>query len=159
MVVAMRSAAYEPSDIFTRALTGLGARVHRVDGARDAAELVDGLARKQSDPPAVLWEPHDLLENIGLRRALNARGVRVVDVADAGSKAADHRVGITAAELAIAGSGTLLVGGEPGGWGLAASLPWMHIAFVAEGDIEPDLAAAFGRFREAFDAGHRNWVW
>lgn len=155
----MRSPAYEVSEIFARALGALGARVHRVGGAADAADLIDGLVRSQCDPPGALWEPHGLLANLGLRRELSARGVGVVDVEAAGSRASDFRVGITAAELAIARSGTLLVGGEPGGWGLAAALPWMHIALVAEGDIEPELPQAFARFREAFDDGRRNWVW
>ena len=133
MVVAMRSPAYEVSEIFARALGALGARVHRVGGAADAADLIDGLVRSQCDPPGALWEPHGLLANLGLRRELSARGVGVVDVEAAGSRASDFRVGITAAELAIARSGTLLVGGEPGGWGLAAALPWMHIALVYDG--------------------------
>ena len=66
---------------------------------------------------------------------------------------------LTGAELGIAESGTLLVGGEPGGWGLATILPWVHIAVLRARDIVPDISTAFEKFGQRFAAGERNWVW
>ena len=137
----------------------LGGRARQVRGGPAAADAIESIAREQSDSAAILYEPGGLIDDLGLHLELRARGVKLVDVEHAGEQVAGFRIGLTCAELAIAQSGTLLIGGEVGGWGLAAALPTVHIALLRASDIEPDLAAAFPRFQRAFSTGQRNWVW
>ena len=155
----MPQPAQPPELVFTDALAGLGGRARQLAGTAAVADTIDGIVRGQDGPRRVLYEPDPLIEHLGLPLALSARGVQLVAVSDAGSATADFTVGLTCAELAVARSGSLLVGGAPGGWGLAAVLPRLHIALVRVADIEPDLTAAFPRFADAFGAGRRNWVW
>ena len=144
---------------FRRALDSLGGTTHVVSSGFALGEAIDSIVRGQPDPPALLYEPFALAEEMGLYLALRARGVDLVPVRQAGNRTASLNVGLTGAELAIAESGTLLVGGEPGGWGLATVLPWVHIAVLRARDIAPDIATAFAEFERRFVAGERNWVW
>lgn len=155
----MPQPAQPPEQIFADSLAGLGGRARRIAGTAGIADAIDAIAREQPGRRRVLYEPDPLIETLGLPLALSARGVQLVTVEDAGVSIADFTVGLTCAELAVAHSGTLLVGGAPGGWGLAAVLPRVHVALVRAVDIEPDLTAAFPRFASAFGAGDRNWVW
>jgi L-lactate utilization protein LutC len=120
---------------------------------------VEAIVREHAMLPDVLVESGALMEALGLRIALRARGINLIPVAEAGTDLGAIEIGLTCAELAIAQSGTLLVGGQVGGWGIASALPRVHIALVRESDIESNLAAAFPRFHEAFIAGQQNWVW
>jgi len=144
---------------FRSALHTLGGTTRMVNTGFELGEAIDAIVREQSAPPALLYEPFALAEQMGLYLALRARGVDLVPVREAGGRAAELNVGLTGAELAIAESGTLLVGGEPGGWGLATVLPWVHIAVLRARDIVPDIATAFEEFERRFAAGKRNWVW
>jgi L-lactate dehydrogenase complex protein LldG len=137
----------------------LGGSAQRVRGGPAAADAIEAIARQHSESPEILYEPGRLVYDLGLHLALRARGVKLVTVESAGERMAELEIGLTCAELAIAQSGTMLIGGEVGGWGLAASLPRVHIALLRAADIEPDLAAAFSRFERAFSEGQRNWVW
>ncbi|NKB88232.1 MAG: hypothetical protein GKS06_08435 [Acidobacteria bacterium] len=154
----MPQSAQPPAQQFADALTGLGGRSRHVADTAAAADAIEEIVRAHSETRRLLFEPDPLISSLGLPLALSARGVSLVDVADAGD-AGELTVGLTCAELAVARSGTLLVGGEPGGWGLAAALPRVHIALVREADIEPELSAAFPRFAEQFAKGKKNWVW
>lgn len=144
---------------FAAALRTLGGSAQQVRGGSAAADAIEAIAQKSSNSTAILYEPGELVNDLGLHLALRARGVRLVSVENAGARTADFEIGLTCVELAIAQSGTLLIGGDVGGWGLAAALPRVHIALLLASDIEPDLAAAFARFELAFSRGQRNWVW
>ncbi len=144
---------------FCQALGSLGGTARVLEGGSAIGEAIDTIVREQPGPPALLYEPFALADEMGLQLALRARGVDLVPVPQAGARAAELCVGLTVAELAIAESGTLLVGGEPGGWGLATILPWVHIAVLRARDIAPDIATAFEEFGLRFAAGQRNWVW
>jgi L-lactate dehydrogenase complex protein LldG len=85
--------------------------------------------------------------------------VDLLPVARAGDKLPHLRVSFTGAELAVAETGTLMIGGRPGGWGLASVLPWVHVVLVRADDVFADLPAAFARFNERLSAGERDWVW
>ena len=146
-------------DAFAAALRALGGRAQRIRGGPAAADAIEAIAREQSRSAAILYEPGGLVEELGLHLALRARGVKLVSVESAGEQTAEFEIGLTCVELAIAQSGTLLIGGDVGGWGLAAALPPVHVALLRASDIEPDLAAAFPRFQRAFSEGQRNWVW
>mgnify|MGYP001818970129 CR=1 FL=1 len=155
----MPQPAQPPEQVFADALANLGGRSRRVAGTAAVADSIDAIVRAHGESRRVLYEPDALIDRLGLSLALSARGVQLVPVAEAGESAADIAVGLTRAELAVARSGSLLVGGHPGGWGLAAVLPRVHVALVQEADIELDLSAAFPRFARACEDGRRNWVW
>ena len=140
-------------------LRALGAGARRIHSGGEAASVVSEIVRRVGGPRAVLYEPSVLAEALGLHRSLRALGIQVVPVADARNVAAGLTVGITGARAAIAASGTLLIGGRNGGWGLATVLPWIHVALLDEQDIYPDLAAVFPQFSEEFAGGDRDWVW
>lgn len=143
-------------------MTGLrfaGGHATRVDSAFEMAEAIETIALQKAGTRTVLYEPFDLAEDLGLSLALRARGVRLVTVTEAGGKIADFRIALTSAQLAIAESGSLLIGGDNAGWGLATILPWVHVAVLRAQDIVADLSAAFLLFQDRFDRGERNWVW
>ncbi len=144
---------------FRSALVSLGGTARVVNSGFALGEAIDSIVRAQPAPPALLYEPFALADEVGLYLALRARGVDLVPVREAGGRTAELSVGLTGVELAIAESGTLLVGGEPGGWGLATVVPWVHIAVLRARDIAPDIATAFEQFEARFAAGQRNWVW
>jgi len=155
----MPASAQPYCESFAEAVRLLGGRAQQVRGGTAVANAVEAIAREHSNPPEILYEPGRLADDLGLQLALRARGVKLVPVESAGDRTAELGIGLTCVELAIAQSGTLLIGGDVGGWSLAASLPRVHIALLRASDIEPDLAAAFPRFQEAFSEGRRNWVW
>lgn len=155
----MPASAQPHRESFAAALRMLGGRAQQVRSGPAAADAIEAIARQHSDSLEILYEPGGLAEDLGLQLELRARGVKLVPVERAGDRTAELEIGLTCVELAIAQSGTLLIGGDVGGWGLAASLPRVHIALLRASDIEPDLAAAFPRFQREFTQGHRNWVW
>lgn len=144
---------------FCSALRFAGARGQVVAGGFAAAEAIERIVRADDGPRAVLYEPFAVAEALGLPLALKARGIRLVEVAAAGDRTAHLRVGLTGARLGVAESGSLLVGGQPGGWGLATILPWIHVAVLRAGDIRPDFASAFAELAARFEQGDRDWVW
>lgn len=151
-------AAPPPCDAFARALAGIGGRVHVVgDGDAVAAVVAEAAASEATE--RILFDPFPLARELELVRRLASRGVELVSVEQAGQEAAELRVGLTGAELGVAETGTLLVGGRPGGWGLASALPWVHVAVLRARDVVPDLAAAVGRFGARLAAGEGDWVW
>ncbi len=155
----MPASAQPYHETFAAALGVLGGRARRVRGGRAVADAIEIIARQHSDSASVLYEPGGLVDDVALHLALRARGVKLVSVESAGAQPAAFEIGLTSVELAIAQSGTLLIGGDVGGWGLVAALPRIHIALLRTSDIEPDLSAAFPRFERAFSHGQRNWVW
>lgn len=143
-------------------MTGLrfaGGNATRVCSGFEMAEAIEKIARQNAGARSVLYEPFDLAEDLGLPLALSARGVRLVPVSQAGGQIADFKIALTEAQMAIAESGSLLIGGENSGWGLATVLPWVHIAVLRAQDIAADLASAFALFQDRFERGERNWVW
>lgn len=144
---------------FCSALRFVGGEATVVTGGFEAAAAVERFTREAGTGREVLYEPFDLAEELGLPLSLKARGLRLLPVASAGKGAAAAAVGLTGAVLAVAESGTLLVGGRPGGWGLATVLPWVHVALIRAEDIRVDLADAFLEFRLRFEEGERDWVW
>ena len=136
-----------------------GVNATRVRNGFEMAEAIEQIIRQQAGAPSLLYEPFDLAEDLGLPLALSARGVRLVSVKQAGRQTANFKVALTGAQMAIAESGSLLIGGNNSGWGLATVLPWVHIAVLRAQDIAADLASAFKLFQDRFERGERNWVW
>lgn len=154
----MAPASHDNLSAFSSALRMVGGECRTVEGGFAVAEAIEEIVREAGGPAALLYEPFPEIERLGIPLALKARGIRMVPV-ESGKDVPELRVGLTAAALGVAESGSLLVGGRPGGWGLATVLPWAHIALLRSDDICPDIATAFGRLRERFEAGEREWVW
>ncbi|MFW6198354.1 MAG: LutC/YkgG family protein [Acidobacteriota bacterium] len=146
-------------DGFVQALRFVGGRARAVDGATAAAGVIEERLGAAGGPRAVLYEQSDLARRLGLPLALRARGIDLVPVREAGGRAAEMTVGLTEARMGVAESGTLVVGGQNGGWGLAAALPWAHVALLRREDIVPDIAAAFAALGDLWAVGDRDWVW
>lgn len=159
MSTASSSAALTgPAGLFARALQEIGGEVHRVEDGDGVAAVVAATVKGEASD-RVLYDPFPLARELDLRARLAARGVDLLPVEEAGDEAADLRVGLTGAELAVAATGTLLVGGRPGGWGLASVLPWVHVAVLRARDVVPDLATGLARFGARLAADEGDWVW
>lgn len=152
------SAGPHPVELFAAVLEQAGGSVERLSRSNDVAAVIAAAAREQG-AREVLYEPCDAIEALQLKMKLAARRVELLPVARAGDKLPHLRVSLTGAELAVAETGTLLVGGRPGGWGLASVLPWVHLVVVRADDVVADLPAAFARFSKRLSAGERDWVW
>ncbi len=144
---------------FTSASRAAGGNLRRVGSGCEVAEILEQAVTKHSAPHTLLYEPCELAEELGLPLALSARGIRLLPVSASGDRAPGLTIGLTGASIGIAATGTILVGGRPGGWGLASVLPWIHFALIRERDVYPDLASAFAVFHARFAAGDRDWVW
>ena len=147
-----------PLELFSAVLEATDGTTQRVASSREAAAAIAAAAAEQGER-GVLYEPADVVEDLGLRLPLAAHGVELVPVDRAGNRAGEFKVGLTGAEMAIAETGTLVVGGRPGGWGLAAALPWVHIVVLRADAVVPDLATAYEAFESRLQSGERDWVW
>jgi len=143
---------------FAEVLGDTGGRVEAVSSPRQVASIIGGAA-KERGMRRVLYEPDDVIQGLQLKFPLAAQGVDLVPVREAGDEAPRMYVALTGAELAIAETGTLLVGGRPGGWGLASVLPWVHLVVLRADDVIADLPTAFARFEKRLQGGERDWVW
>jgi len=154
----MQSAASHPVDLFAAVLEETGGTVERVSAPRQIAAAIAQAAQEQG-VREVLYDRADVIEEMGIKLQLAAHGVDLLPVEEAADKAPHVRVSLTGAELAVAETGTLMVGGTPGGWGLASVLPWVHVVVLPAEAIVADLPTAFERFAERMAAGQRDWVW
>lgn len=144
---------------FSTVLGRVGGRARAVDGGFALAAELEKIVRAEGGPRALLYEPFPLFERLGMPLALRARGIDLVPVAQAGRQAADLGVGLTGAALGVVETASLLVGGRPGGWGLATILPRVHVVVLDIGDLIEHFDDAFARFAARFAAGEREWVW
>lgn len=154
----MQVTAKHPVDLFAAVLKEAGGTLQRASEPRQIAAFVAGAAREQG-VREVLYERTDLIEDLGVKLLLAAHGVELLPVEQAGDKAPHMRVALTGAEFAIAETGTLVVGGRPGGWGLASALPWVHLVVLPADAVVADLPTGFERFAVRLAAGEGDWVW
>jgi L-lactate dehydrogenase complex protein LldG len=129
-----------------------------VTGVRDVADTLGRIAREQ-ETRRILFAPFDLSDEIGLRHHLAARGFDLVEISEVGRDASEISVGLSGASLAVAESGSLLLGGNPGPAGLVSVLPWVHLVLIRADDIVPDIDTAFERFVARLESGEGDWVW
>jgi len=144
--------------LFASVLQQTGGNVERVSTPRQVAALIGDAARRQG-ARQVLYDRHAIIDKLNLHFLITAHGAELVPIEQAGERASEMTVALTGAEFAVAETGTLMVGGRPGGWGLASVLPWVHLVVLRERDIVPDLHTGFARFRQRLEAGERDWVW
>ncbi len=154
----MRGTSSDPVELFAKVLADTGGSVERLQGARPIAAAIARIAQGQG-VREVLYEPTELVDELGIRLLLTAHGIDLVPPAKAGEKAPHIRMSLTGAELAIAETGTLLFGGQPGGWGLATALPWVHVVLLRSTAVIADLPTAFAEFQTRLRKGDRDWVW
>ena len=143
---------------FAAVLEATGGRVHMVTGVRDVADIVGRIAGEQKSR-RILFAPFELSVEIGLRHHLAARGLDLVEISEVGRDASEITLGLTGATLAVAESGSILLGGNPGPAGLVSVLPWVHLILIRAEDIVPDIATAFERFVGRLEDGEGDWVW
>jgi len=148
----------QPIELFAEVLEATGGTMHRVSTPQRAAARIASVAQAQGSRE-VLYEPFDLVDRMDLKLMLAAHGVELAPVSGVGERAGDFRVALTGAEMAIAETGTLLLGGNPGGWGLASVLPWVHIVLMSADAIVADLPTAYAEFETCLQQGARDWVW
>jgi len=154
----MQANAPHLTELFAKVLAATGGSVERLQEPRPIAAHIARTAQGQG-VREVLYEPTELVGKLGLKLLLAAHGVDLVPVDKAGDKARHIRMSLTGAELGIAETGTLLLGGRPGGWGLASVLPWVHVVLLPAKAIVADLPAAFEYFVARLQQGDRDWVW
>lgn len=154
----MQSTTADLVELFAKVLTNAGGSVERLREPRPIAAHIARAAQGQG-VREVLYEPTGMVDELGLRLLLTAHGIDLVPVEKAGEKAPHIRMSLTGAELGIAETGTLLLGGRPGGWGLASVLPWVHVALLPAKAIVADLPTAFVQFESRLRRGDRDWVW
>jgi L-lactate dehydrogenase complex protein LldG len=123
------------------------AEVHRFADRAAAREflfeLLNGEGVLAGPPGGALWADRGLLDGPARERlAQAAPGVGFQVTREA---AAAARVGISAADWAIADTGTLVFDAAPVEQRLVSTLPPIHVAFAATGRILPDLPAALER--------------
>jgi len=95
-------------------------------------------------------------EQLGLKQALEQVGVEVIE--DAAHGFSEAEIGVTGVLAAIADSGALLLGAEAGHWGLASTLPPVHVAFLKQKQIRQNLDEAFRDLQRAFAQGYKEFV-
>ena len=155
---AMQATTPNPVDSFAAVLEATGGKVERISAPRQVAAAIAKVAQAQG-VREVLYEPAEIAEQMNIKLLLAAHGIDLVPVATAGDKAPQLRVALTGAELGIAETGTLILGGQPGGWGLASVLPWVHVVVLRAEAIVADLPTAFANFEDRMASGDRDWVW
>ncbi len=143
---------------FVAVLDSTGGQAHVVAHVGDVADLLARVAGEQ-DSRRILYAPFELSEQVGLRHHLAARGLDLVELGEVGTEAKEITVGLTGATLAVAESGSVLLGGRPGPEGLVSVLPWVHLVLIRATDIVPDIATAFEHVAARLEAGEGDWVW
>jgi L-lactate dehydrogenase complex protein LldG len=127
-----------------------GGTSHLVPREKDAQEVVVQLAREQAPHAALCWK-HPLLERLGMEPLLSEQGIACWNVDSLSQLPPEEQrrrilsaeLGITSADLAVAETGSLVVGSAPGQERVASLLPPFHIAVVEESQIVADLFDVF----------------
>jgi L-lactate dehydrogenase complex protein LldF len=122
-----------PIEQFIQELSGLGGQAQRITEAELPARLI-GLLRERGIETVQMWADIPGLESMALERA----GLRVIHTADPAVK-----VGITAAQAAIAETGSLVICAGTGRPLAASLLPETHIAVIEVSQVFSSLEETF----------------
>lgn len=134
---------------FANEINAVGGQAFVVPDIEAARRQLKELLIEARATSALCWQ-HELLDRLGLVDLLSVAGVMLLDHARlTEAPAADRRktllacdVGITSCDCAIAETGTLMMGSQPGRERVASLLPPTHIAIVDSQQIVPDLIDA-----------------
>lgn len=117
----------------------------------------DGQAVAESS--SLLYVPTDWARNAGLEDALRESGLAPVDAGAGKERLGRVPLGLTDGVLAVAETGTILIGGPRGPWGAAAVLPPIHAILLRPADVVDDLDEAFVELVARMHRGERDWLW
>ncbi|MDZ4782416.1 MAG: lactate utilization protein C [Planctomycetia bacterium] len=149
---------YEPADEaeaqarFHREVVNAGGAFHPLDDGLALRELLASLIDRHACRSAIVWR-HPALERHGVYGMLDQLGVTWLDAERAERLAPTERraawlaadLGITAADFAIAETGSVVVQSRRGQERMASLLPKVHLAIVEPAMIVPDLFDLFAR--------------
>jgi L-lactate dehydrogenase complex protein LldG len=149
---------YEPANEaeaqarFQREVINAGGAFHLVDKRPALRELLSSLMERHACRTALVWR-HPALERHGVYEMLDELGVAWLDAERAEQLAPVERratwlaadLGITAADFAIAETGSVVVQSRRGQERMASLLPKVHLAIVEPAMIVPDLFDLFAR--------------
>jgi L-lactate dehydrogenase complex protein LldG len=149
---------YEPANEaeaqarFQREVINAGGAFHSLDESSALRDLLASLIDRHACRSAIVWR-HPTLERHGVYEMLDELGVRRLDAERAERLAPDERraawlaadLGITAADFAIAETGSVVVQSRRGQERMVSLLPKVHLAVVEPAMIVPDLFDLFAR--------------
>jgi L-lactate dehydrogenase complex protein LldG len=131
---------------FEAELAAVGGLWHRASNAASACECILRIAAAHKARKAIAWDVA-LIGDIGLASSFVEAGVEVVTrssgVASATVQAADADIGITAADYALADTGTLVLRSGAGRARAVSLLPPVHIALLKTDQIVSGLDDLF----------------
>jgi L-lactate dehydrogenase complex protein LldG len=145
---------------FTRELTAAGGNVQGPVAPSEAVEIALGLVRDSSSKRVLAWT-EDEIGLSGLGAALQREGcvIAETDLPPAGDprrerlrELGEAGIGLTGAHAGLADTGSLALSSGPGRPRLAWLLPPVHVAFLREEALHPDMSSFFARNPERLQA-------
>ncbi len=132
----------DPISLFLERSRQLGVEVEVVSSEEAAAEAASAWCSRYEVSSVIAWRSNEIASLVD---RLRSDGIRVL-AEDAGlDQMAQADAGVTAAEWAVAETGTLVLPAAPGQPRLVSVLPFAHLAVLRSERIIPDLAALFAR--------------
>lgn len=131
---------------FLDELSLVGGKGCLVRGPREAVDRLRALVSAASIKRAVMWR-QQLLGELGVLAALGQAGVECWEVSEEVpeperlTRMAIADLGITAADYAVAETGSLILCSRPGQARMVSLLPPIHVAFLAPGTLVSSLEA------------------
>jgi L-lactate dehydrogenase complex protein LldG len=135
---------------FAAEVDEVGGQSYIVSDLAGVHATLSRLVQESGATTALCWK-HELLDRIGLRDFLRARGMAQHDHASLASLPPDEQrhlmlgcdIGFTSCDCAIAETGTLMVCSRPGQERVASLLPPYYVTIVERRQIVADLIDAF----------------
>ncbi len=131
---------------FLAELSLVGGIGYHVRGPREAVDRLRALVSAAGIKRAVMWREQLLLE-LGIRAALGQAGVECWEMSEEVpeserlTRMAVVDLGITAADYAVAETGSLILCSRPGQARMVSLLPPIHVAFLAPSALVSSLEA------------------
>lgn len=133
---------------FVTKARALGTEVYRVDDPASAGQLIERLLR-EAGAKKVALAPAPLLDALDMKKVVSAAGAELLTAGTVRQRAGEADLGITAFDLAIAETGTLVQDAAALDRRLISMLPPVHLAVVPA----YRLVATFRQAVEALAAG------
>jgi L-lactate utilization protein LutC len=138
---------------FIDELERVAGKAQRVESSEQALQiLLDSLRLRQARTLALSDFP--LAREVSLERVLRGAGYELIT----GREIARADVGISGADLAIAETGSLLLGSGAGDWELVTALPPVHIALVRTNQIVATLEEGFALCEQKLKQTSQNFL-
>ncbi len=134
---------------FAEEVEAVGGTAHVASDLNAARQALESLLADVVATACLCWQ-HELLERIGIKELLLARGIEPLDYVSLAALPPSRRrevmlacgIGITSCDCAIAETGSLLMCSGAGRERVASLLPPVHVAVVERKQIVPDLIDA-----------------